>query len=599
MKMKVLLIILLGLSCLTERTRAREVASASREKPTIFVCGDSTAKNNDIGKNGQPLVGWGTAITNFFNPAKVTIKNVAHAGRSSLTYYYGDWPHVLPQIHKGDYVLLVFGINDGSTPWGIGNQTVMRNGRLEHTYGWYMAKMATDAEAKGAHVYLLTVTVRNIWTNPKVKFHDATPIGPLPADYNPKQDRIERGTGGGRFTRWTEEIGRKLHIPVFNLTDYAADRYEVMGRVAVNKLYSDHNHTYRAGAKVVAGCIVSGLKAFKASPFIPWLSAKGRAIPVAPAKYVSNNFPPAATADAASVLKVPIRISDIPRSTQMGHPPAPAGAPSHGRYFPPEPANPQLPTLWIIGDSTVRNGTPGNGSNQGQWGWGAPIVAYFNLHKINVVNRAFGGTSSRSFYDGFFWKHLRPQIKKGDFVIMQFGANDSGTLKVKGSIRGVGPETRRVVTRNGKTETVHTYGWYLEQFVKQTREQGATPIICSFTPHKEWTSDGHFRRETSTYVSWAAKVARKKHVLFVDLYDLIARKYQSLGKKVVNQLYVPSPTQKLHTGWDGAVINAGRVIAGLKGLKNDPLAPYFSARASSIAPVVISPAAQTSKVSQK
>ena len=85
-------------------------------------------------------------------------------------------------------------------------------------------------EAKGAHVVLLTVTTRNIWSNPKVKFNDGTPAGPLPADYDPKQDKIERGTAGGKFTQWTKDVGAKLHLPVFDLTDYCADKYEAMGR---------------------------------------------------------------------------------------------------------------------------------------------------------------------------------------------------------------------------------------------------------------------------------------------------------------------------------------------------------------------------------
>lgn len=268
-------------------------AQDATNTPSIFVCGDSTAKNSGKGKNGDQVVGWGTPIAEFFDPAKVTIKNVAHAGRSSRTYYNGDWPKVLPQMRPGDFVLLVFGINDGTTPPGLGDETVTRNNQVVHTYGWYMSKMATDARDKGARVYLLTVTTRNIWTNPVVKYRDATPIGLLPPDYDPKQDKIERGTGGGKFTEWTEEIGRKLHLPVFDLTDFCADRYEVMGRQAVNRLYSDHNHTYLPGAEIVASSIVSGLKAFDRSPFIPLLSDKGKAIPTADAKYVSDNLPPA------------------------------------------------------------------------------------------------------------------------------------------------------------------------------------------------------------------------------------------------------------------------------------------------------------------
>ncbi len=63
---------------------------------------------------------------------------------------------------------------------------------------------------------------------------------------------------------------------------------------------------------------------------------------------------------------------------------------------------------------------------------------------------------------------------------------------------------------------------------------------------------------------------------------------RSAMEKVV-PLYVPSPTEKLHTGWDGAVVNAECVIAGLKGMKENPLAPYLSARANDVAPVVLSP----------
>jgi lysophospholipase L1-like esterase len=267
-------------------------ADAPTTRPVIFVCGDSTAKNSQKDKKGLLMVGWGTTIPAFFDPSKAVINNVGHAGRSSLTYYNGDWPRVLPLIHSGDYVLLVFGINDGTTPNGTGDDTrPSRTGDVQHTYGWYMSKMATDAEAKGAHGYLLTVTTRDIWRNPKVNYTDATPVGPLPADYNPADDHIERGTGNGKYTQWTKDVAAKLHIPVFDLTNFCADKYEAMGRETVSKLYSDHNHTYEEGAEIVASCIVSGLKAFKDSPFIPLLSDRGHALPTADAKYVSDNLP--------------------------------------------------------------------------------------------------------------------------------------------------------------------------------------------------------------------------------------------------------------------------------------------------------------------
>ncbi len=244
----------------------------------------------------------------------------------------------------------------------------------------------------------------------------------------------------------------------------------------------------------------------------------------------------------------------------------------HGQSPNAMPANPNLPTLWLIGDSTVRNGTAGDGSG-GQWGWGAPLEYFFDRTKINVVNRAMGGTSSRSFYTSN-WTRVLPNIKKGDIVIMQFGANDNGDpVTGKTAIKGTGPET---VDSNG--ETVHSFGWYMAQYVKETRDKGATPIICSLTPRNRFKSDGSFQRDTTTHAAWAAQTAKDTNTPFVDLYELIARRSEQLGKDKVAAFYGPTPTEYLHTNWLGAVSNAECVIGGLKGLKENPLAKFLSAR---------------------
>lgn len=276
-------------------------------KPKIFVVGDSTARNTAKGKNGEPCAGWGTPLADYFDAEKVTVANVAHAGTSSRTYSTnpGDWPAVLPRIQAGDFVLLVFGINDGSPPPqgrgslpGLGDEAVevkRPDGTTEiaHTYGWYLATMANAARDKGAHVTLLTVTTRDIWMNPLgVEFRAGVPNKPIPPGYDPKLDRIERGTGNGRYTQWTKELGAKLRLPVLDLTNLCADRYEALGREAVDKFYSDHNHTYVAGADFIAATIVSGLKAFPESPFAALLSAKGKGVRAVEERYVTENGQP-------------------------------------------------------------------------------------------------------------------------------------------------------------------------------------------------------------------------------------------------------------------------------------------------------------------
>ncbi len=300
----------------------------------------------------------------------------------------------------------------------------------------------------------------------------------------------------------------------------------------------------------------------------------------------STPVPGTASTPAPTPDEVPLEYF---RAAQMGKLAVP-GAPGNGRYFPPVPADPKLPTLWLIGDSTVRNGTLGDGvGNMNQWGWGAPLTYYFDIKKVNVVNRAYGGTSARSFYEGFFWKNLQPQIKKGDFVILQFGANDNGGA----DLRGTGDETQEVTDRSGQPATLHTFGWYLKQFVKETRAQGGTCIICSLTPRKNWVDEQHFRRDNTTHAAWAAEAAKEVNAPFIDLYELIARKYESVGRAQVDLYYMPTPEvaaqtggrpEGLHTGWDGAVVNAECVLSGLKALKDCPLAGMFSTRGKAVKP---------------
>jgi len=88
--------------------------------------------------------------------------------------------------------------------------------------------------------------------------------------------------------------------------------------------------------------------------------------------------------------------------------PAPAARPARRPL--PEPANPKLPSVFLIGDSTVRNGSDdGQGKGaEGQWGWGHPIADYFDLNKVNLVNRAVGGTSSRTYLIANSGKALSP-----------------------------------------------------------------------------------------------------------------------------------------------------------------------------------------------
>jgi lysophospholipase L1-like esterase len=490
--------------------------------PTIWVVGDSTA--NNTGHQG-----WGDPFADYFDLAKVNVTNRARAGRSSRTFFTeGLWDKVRDELKPGDFVLIQFGHNDGGAPDkdrargslpGIGDESksfTMPDGKEEvvYTFGWYIRKFIADSKAKGAIPMLLSTTVRNIW----------------------KDGQVERGPGS--FGKWDAEIAKAEGVPFVDVTNTIADQFQRMGEQRVKPLFPvDHTHTSVEGADLNAALVVSVLKDLPGQPFAKYFSEKGAAV--------------------------------TPRHLLLGMDRAGLNLPV--------PANPKLPTLFVIGDSTVRNGR-GDGANR-QWGWGEPLVGLFDASRINVVNRAVGGLSSRTYLTFGDWDRVLAMLKAGDFVIMQFGHNDSSApddkLRARGTLAGVGEETREIDNPlSMQRETVHTYGWYLKKFIADTKAHGATPLVCSPVPRMNW-KDGKIVRVSTTYQKWAAEVAASEGVAFVDLDEIIALRYDAMGPEKVEAMFADAGT---HTTRAGAELNAECVVEGLKALKNDPLEGYFAVK---------------------
>jgi rhamnogalacturonan acetylesterase len=234
-----------------------------------------------------------------------------------------------------------------------------------------------------------------------------------------------------------------------------------------------------------------------------------------------------------------------------------------------------VPTLYVVGDSTVKNGTTG------QVGWGDRIGDYFDATKIDVVNAARGGRSSRTYLTERLWEGVLARLKPGDFVIMQFGHNDSSPLftgtRPRGSIKGTGEQTEEgTVEITGEHEVVHTFGWYMRQYVADTRGKGASPIVCSLVPRNIW-KDGAVVRDA--YAAWARDAAVSSGAPFIDLNEIVARRYEEIGSERVSALF---PSDHTHTNRDGAEMNAVAVVSGLKASKPCTLCPYLSDKAGDV-----------------
>jgi len=241
----------------------------------------------------------------------------------------------------------------------------------------------------------------------------------------------------------------------------------------------------------------------------------------------------------------------------------------------------QIPTLFIVGDSTAHVAPDPSLGDKQRVGWGTPFPAYFDPAKIRVVNAAVAGRSSRTFMTEGKWDNVVQQLRPGDFVLINFGHNDPGEIgtgKDRGSLPGIGDDTRDIKKPDDSDETIHTFGWYLRKYVADTRAKGATPILISVTPRNIWT-DGKVEMGLGHFREWTAEVARQEHVDYVDLTQIVGRQYQKLGPDQVAAFF---PLDHTHTDAAGAELNARSVVAGLKDLPGKPLDAYLSAQGRAV-----------------
>ncbi|MDD6591401.1 MAG: rhamnogalacturonan acetylesterase [Prevotella sp.] len=229
------------------------------------------------------------------------------------------------------------------------------------------------------------------------------------------------------------------------------------------------------------------------------------------------------------------------------------------------------PVLFLIGNSTMRNGTKGDGSN-GQWGWGFFASKYFNANKISVENQALGGMSTRTFYTKL-WPMVRKALRKGDWVIISIGHNDNGPYdegRARAVIPGVGTDSLCVtIKETGEKETVYTYGGYLRKYIAECREAGAYPILMSLTPRDAYDEKtGKIVRKPQT--EWAAYVAAQEGVPFVDLNEISGSKLDSYSKWKEQYHFFGD---HIHTSAYGAEMNARSAAEGIAASSNPDLKP--------------------------
>ncbi|HVU38308.1 MAG TPA: GDSL-type esterase/lipase family protein [Opitutales bacterium] len=262
----------------------------------------------------------------------------------------------------------------------------------------------------------------------------------------------------------------------------------------------------------------------------------------------SSGSTPAAPAPAPMTVNgptlaaaAPVAATPVPVVT----PPAPAAV-AKSATLPPV-------TIHLAGDSTVCNYP----STTVQEGWGMELGQFFN-DQVKVDNQAQGGANVQSFYNSGRWRNIIGAIQPGDYVLMQFGANDSGTAH--------GPVS--------PPDFADTLGVMADE----VRAKGGTPLFVTPSAFFDWRADGQENNaRLAPYAAACHTAGAAKNALVVDLNARGVEWLNSIGRDTAAPFYLPNSQHvpdKAHFVKAGATQMAKMVAGEIKRI-NSPLAAYL------------------------
>ena len=175
--------------------------------------------------------------------------------------------------------------------------------------------------------------------------------------------------------------------------------------------------------------------------------------------------------------------------------------------------------LYMAGDSTMMTY---RGKDAPQQGWGQRMQELVK-DGVTVKNRSIGGRSTKNFKAERRWENLIREIKKGDFVIIQFGHNDGTRDKPE---RYTDPKTE--------------YKENMKGFVEDVRKAGGIPVIATSIPFGIYLEDGSLKPAgfLNPYLQSAREVAAETKCDLVDLYAYAEKELNAAGEQKGTKLYL-------------------------------------------------------------
>ena len=190
-------------------------------------------------------------------------------------------------------------------------------------------------------------------------------------------------------------------------------------------------------------------------------------------------------------------------------------------------------TVFIIGDSTAANKLT---TAYPETGWGMPF-SYFFDQSVTVNNLAKNGRSTRTFLSEGLWTTALSTMKKGDYVLIQFGHNDESKEKVD------------------RYTTPEQYKENLAKFVNEARAKQATPILITPVSRRKFDKEGKALETHQEYTPLVKQVAAELKVPMIDLDEKSRALYQQMGEENSKLLFLQLQANEHPNYPDGKIDN--------------------------------------------
>ena len=512
-------------------SRPKPGSTRKGTNPVMFLVGNSTMRNGTLGNGNNGQWGWGYYFPKYFDANRITVENQALGGMSTRTFYTDLWPAIRQALKPGDWVIVSIGHNDNGEFFDQRRaRAVIPGVDMDTCYiGFNQRTQRQDT------VYSYGNYLRRYIREIRQKGANPVLMSLTPRNAFDDKGKVVRKPQ----TEWAAYVAATEGVPFVDLNEISGKALDSFSRWKLQyHFFGDNIHTSKFGAELNAHSAYLGI----VKSCDPKLKELMKFMPI-PQKTVWN----------------------IERLSGK-------------------------PVVWFTGDSTVKNADK---DDDGMWGWASQAATVFDTTKVQLVNAARAGRSTRTFIKEGLWDAVYQNLKPGDFVTIQFGHNDICPItdaKARGVIPGTADTCHVFKLDNGDYEVVYSFGWYLKKMIDDCREKGATPILVSLTPRNEWPG-GKVERRDGSYGKWYREVVAETGVEFVDVHNISA---DFLDKKfAVSSLPADKEKAKAkmaeqkekagakyfkkdhtHTSKLGAQMNAQSFARGLRQNKS-PLAKYL------------------------